>query len=77
MQTVLCLLEHGADTAATEPLNRAPVLHLACERGCSDMVNLLLTYNADVNQTDNRGNTALWQACHNGHLDIVKKLLEK
>lgn len=74
---MVCLLDHGADPAATEPVNRAPVLHLACERGCSDMVDLLLEYNVDVNQTDCRGNTALWQACRNGHLDIVVKLLER
>ena len=72
-----CLLEHGADPSATEPLNRASVLHLACERGCSDVVDLLLAYNVDVDQADSRGNTALWQACRNGHLHIVEKLLQK
>ena len=41
------------------------------------MVDLLLSYNADVNQIDCRGNTALWQACRNGHLNIVEKLLNK
>jgi ankyrin repeat protein len=76
-QTVECLLQHGANPTATEPVNRAPVLHLACERGCSDMVDLLLAYSAEVNQVDSRGNTALWQASRNGHLDIVEKLLEK
>lgn len=74
---MVCLLDHGADPTATEPVNRAPVLHLACERGCSDMVDLLLDYNVDVNQADCRGNTALWQACRNGHVDIVLKLLER
>ena len=77
VQTVECLLQHGANPTATEPVNRAPVLHLACERGCSDMVDLLLAYSAEVNQVDSRGNTALWQASRNGHLDIVEKLLEK
>ena len=41
------------------------------------MVDLLLEYNVDVNQTDCRGNTALWQACRNGHVDIVVKLLQR
>lgn len=77
IQTVQCLLEHGADPSATEPLNRAPLLHIASERGCLDMVELLLTYNADLNQVDSRGNTALWQACRNGHLDIAEILIEK
>ena len=77
IQTVQCLLEHGADPSATEPINRAPLLHLASERGCSDMVDLLLAYNAEVNQVDCRGNTALWQACRNGHVDIAEKLIEK
>jgi ankyrin repeat protein len=76
-QAMQCLLEHGADPSATEPLNRAPILHLACERGCSDVVDLLLAYNVDMDQADSRGNTALWQACRNGHLHIVEKLLQK
>lgn len=70
-----CLLDHGADPSATEPINKAPVLHLACEKGCSDMVDLLLGYNVDVNQVDARGNTALWQACRNGHHEIVETLI--
>ena len=63
--------------SATEPINRAPVLHLASERGCTDMLDLLLAYNADLDQTDCRGNTALWQGSRNGHYDIVEKLLNK
>ena len=74
---MVCLLEHGANPDATEPLYRAPVLHWASERGCTDIVELLLRYNADVNQVDSRGNTALWQACRSGHLDIVEPLLKQ
>jgi len=75
-QTMMCLLAHGANPNCTEPQNKASVLHLACERGCVDVVELLIQYNADVNMKDNHGNTPLMEACKHGHLDIVKILLQ-
>jgi len=74
---MMCLLAHGANPNCTEPQNKASVLHLACERGCVDVVELLIQYNADVNMKDNHGNTPLMEACKHGHLDIVKILLQK
>ena len=77
LQTMVCLLEHGADPNIPEPQNKTSVLHWACERGCLETVELLIKYNADVNMKDYYGNTPLMEACKQGHLDIVKILLQK
>lgn len=70
-------MEHGASPDGVEPLSKASVLHWACERGCTEIVELLLKYNADVNLQTSHGNTPLMAACKNGHLDIVELLLRK
>lgn len=74
---MVTLLEHGANPNCVEPVNKASILHWACEKGCLDVVDLLIKYKADVNQQDNCGTTPLMEACKNGHLDIVEFLIQK
>ena len=74
---MLCLLEHGANPNAVEPVNKASVLHLACEKGCSDIADLFIKYKANVNQKDGHGSTPLMAACKNGHLGIAQLLLQR
>jgi ankyrin repeat protein len=50
-------------------------LHVACERGFSDIVQLLINSQADVNLKMNDGTTAIMLACQNGHLSIVQMLV--
>jgi ankyrin repeat protein len=50
---------------ATTP-NGMTALHYASMAGHVDVVDVLLGYHADVNALDNRGSTALMQACHVG-----------
>jgi ankyrin repeat protein len=38
---------------------------------------MLLEYKADINKCKDSGESALYIACQNGHLDIVLKLLDK
>lgn len=52
------------------------LLHWACDRGCTDIVRLLLDCNADVNVSDADGQTPLHYACACGHAEIVQLLLE-
>jgi ankyrin repeat protein len=46
-------------------------LHLACDKGHIDIVNILLKCNSNVNLCDNNGYTPLHVACDKGHIDIV------
>lgn len=71
------LLEHGANPNCVEPRESASLLQWASEKGCLDIVDLLVKYKADVNQRDSGGNTPLIAACRNGHLDVVELLLER
>jgi len=57
------LLEKKADVAArTSDTKRMP-LHAAAEKGCTDLVELLLAANADINAKDGRDRTPLHWAC--------------
>ena len=71
------LLERGADPNATEPINKSTILHSACEIGSTDIVELLLRYDANVHIRDIRDRTPLMEACRSGCSEIVKMLLER
>ncbi len=51
-------------------------LMLAAMQGDSDVVQLLLKHNADVNLINDDENNALWFACVSNKLTIIRKLLE-
>lgn len=74
---MMSLLQHGANPDCEEPCDGASLLQWASEKGCWDMVNLLIKYNADVNKRDSFGNTPLTTACRNGHYDVVELLLQR
>lgn len=50
-------------------------LHVACERGYDDVVQLLIDAQANINAKMNDGTTAFMLACQNGHLSIVQMLI--
>ena len=50
-------------------------LHVACERGFIDIVQLLIDHQASINTRMNDGTTAIMLACQNGHLSIVQMLV--
>jgi len=50
-------------------------LHVACEQGFTDVVQLLIDHQANVNAKMNDGTTALMLACQNGHYPIVELLI--
>lgn len=50
-------------------------LHVACERGFADIVQLLINSQANINAKMNDGTTAMMLACQNGHLSIVQMLV--
>ena len=52
-------------------------LHTAALEGTSEGVRLLLNHGAQVNATDNFGQTALWHAALGGNADISRLLIER
>ena len=42
----------------------------------ADMMELLLSYDMDINYKNENGDTYLMLACHMGHFDCVKKLVD-
>ncbi|CAF1361994.1 unnamed protein product [Adineta steineri] len=50
-------------------------LHVACEHGFADIVQLLIGAQANVNVKMNDGTIAVMLACQNGHLSIVQMLV--
>ena len=50
-------------------------LHVACEYGFADIVQLLIDSKANINARMNDGTTAIMLACQSGHLPIVQMLV--
>ena len=69
------LLQAGADVNQVQKDGSTP-LTIACERGRTDVVKMLLAHDGvDVNQANKNGWTPLNIANHNGHAEVVKMLL--
>ncbi len=68
-------LDRGLDANATGP-NGQSVLMAAARLGRVDIVRLLLTRKAKLDQQSPQGDTALMMAALGGHLDIVRMLAE-
>lgn len=56
--------------------NRETALHLAANSGHLGIVDLLLSYGANVNARNQAGNTALMEAVENHHSRVVQRLLQ-
>jgi ankyrin repeat protein len=76
------LLEQNPELVRATTADGMTALHYAARAGHIEMVDLLLRYKADVNAHDNRGGTALMEACHGGPWkfepaeDIIERLLD-
>jgi ankyrin repeat protein len=73
-ETVKLLLGHGANKDAWA--GHKTVLHIAAERGYTEVVKVLLDRHVDITMKNFDGRTALHLAALGGHHDIVE-LLEK
>ena len=69
-------LSHGGETQPHTIVN-VPTLVAAASNGHKDVVHALVNHGADVNQTDEKGRTAVSVATKAGHLEIVQLLVEK
>ena len=82
-EVVEILISHGADINQTDtlPINRCemkgftPLCHAAM-KGHKDIAELLIRKGANVNLHEPHARTALHIAVDNGHLEIVKLLIE-
>ena len=70
------LLEHGADPNACDHNHSTTLLHQATFHGWPEVVRLLLSYGARVDERDENGKTLFQVASENGYHDI-EKLLEE
>ncbi|CAE7453457.1 kidins220b [Symbiodinium microadriaticum] len=75
------LLKARANVEKTDNLGK-PALVYACEKGCTDMVKMILEAGAEVNQPctrelgdTSRGSSALHRAAARGRLDVARMLL--
>ena len=76
------LLKRNPDLARATTPDGMTALHYAARSGHRDVVEILLRYHSDVNARDNRGRTALLEACHGGPWkiepaeDVIQLLLD-
>uniref|UniRef100_A0A8C6CP94 Ankyrin repeat family A protein 2 n=1 Tax=Moschus moschiferus TaxID=68415 RepID=A0A8C6CP94_MOSMO len=69
------LLQNGADPQLLGK-GQESALSLACSKGYTDIVKILLDCGVDVNEYDWNGGTPLLYAVHGNHVKCVKMLLE-
>lgn len=70
------LLDMGADVMALCGQKRVPLTTVALERGDKDILARLCDYGADVNITDELGQSLLHLACEKGDCDWIRQLVE-
>ncbi|CAJ0933075.1 unnamed protein product, partial [Mesorhabditis belari] len=71
------LLERGSDINAQIETNRNTALTLACFQGRTEVVRLLLQYNANVEHRAKTGLTPLMEAANGGYTEVGDLLLDE
>ncbi|XP_026202251.1 cyclin-dependent kinase 4 inhibitor C isoform X2 [Anabas testudineus] len=74
---VEALLDAGADLSRCDPVLSLSVTHDAAREGFVDTVRALMRHGADVNVADQLGNLPLHLAAKEGHLEVVKLVIEQ
>ena len=71
----LILLSGANPNTHTNEDNNAPLLCMAAKEGFSELVSLLLEFNANIDLVSDTGMSALCYAAASGHTDIIKMLI--
>ena len=71
------LLKYGADVNESQPHGGEPALYLACRKGYTEIVHILLSTNVDLEKTPPGGCTALYKMVEKQNLEMVQLLLSK
>lgn len=74
-ETVIQLLQAGANPNIIRPLEQTSPLFMASQHGYTDIIQILLQHKAQVDAPFENGITPLIVAAQNGHLETVKCLL--
>ncbi|KAN0139407.1 Ankyrin repeat-containing domain protein [Lactarius tabidus] len=74
--TIAGVLERGADVTIHDSLRHSTALHRASSGGWIEVVRLLLSYGAKVDEKDGDDKTPFQMASSKGHLEIMKYLSE-
>ena len=72
----LCLVDHGADVNKKNEGPRRTALHYASERGDLEVVEALLSKDAEIYVEDRNRCTPLMLAAGRGHIDILLHLID-
>ncbi|XP_057322749.1 uncharacterized protein LOC130666094 [Microplitis mediator] len=75
-EIVELLLQRGANVNARGPVDNFAAINYTAEKGYSNMLKLLIKYNAEVNISTSDGRTPLHIAAFNGHVDIIDILIK-
>ena len=75
LDTIRCLLAHGADVDALDD-NHATPLHVTSYWGCVEGARILLEHGANVHLEDNKGRTPFQVASEQDNTEIMQLLLE-
>ena len=75
-ETIKTLLEHGAKVNHKEDGDGGTALHYAAMYSGKEVINLLISYGADVNARDEHQSTPLHQAAMLNNIEAAKALVE-
>ena len=77
VKTVKMLLEMNADVEKFDLINHQSTVMIADRNRDLKIVHLLLKYSADINKTNDKGNTVLIYATMKDNIKVVKLLMKK
>lgn len=76
VQYLKFMVDKGVDVSAYTTPNNDTALHFAAAINNAPLCSALINYDANINATNNAGETPLYKAAAEGRLDSIKVLLD-